>query len=293
MAGCVLMATLASSRADLPANLRTENLVAWCVVPFDAAKRGPVERAAMLRDLGIRRCAYDWRAEHVPEFEEEILQYEKQGIEFFAFWRGHDEAYRLFEKHEVRPQIWQTLRGPDASTEEGKVEEAARSMESLAKRTAELGCRLGLYNHGGWGGEPRNLVAVCERLHTMGHRHVGIVYNWHHGHGHIGDWAEALALMKKHLLCLNLNGMNADARPKILPLGQGEHELAMLKELIASGYDGPVGILDHQTDLDAKESLQDNLDGLAWLMKEVEEPGSGGSRPVPKAIPHSAGATRD
>ena len=56
----------------------------------------------------------------------------------------------------------------------------------------------------------------------------------------------------------------------------------MLKELIASGYEGPVGILDHQAELDAKEALQDNLDGLAWLMKEVEKPGSGGSRPVPR-----------
>ena len=99
--------------------------------------------------------------------------------------------------------------------------------------------------------------------------------------------------MKKHLLCLNLNGMNADAQPKILPLGQGEHELAMLRELIASEYDGPVGILDHQADLDAKEALQDNLDGLEWLMKEIERPGSAGPRPVPKARPHLESSSRN
>jgi hypothetical protein len=29
-----------------------------------------------------------------------------------------------------------------------------------------------------------------------GHKNVGIVYNWHHGHGHIGDWKESLKLMK-------------------------------------------------------------------------------------------------
>jgi len=27
------------------------NLVAWCIVPFDARERGPEERAAMLRSL--------------------------------------------------------------------------------------------------------------------------------------------------------------------------------------------------------------------------------------------------
>ena len=52
-------------------------------------------------------------------------------------------------------------------------------------------CKLGLYNHGGWGGEPENLVAVCKVLREQ-HKadHVGIVYNLHHGHGHIDDFAD-------------------------------------------------------------------------------------------------------
>ncbi len=31
-----------------------DNLVAWCVVPFDSKKRGPEERVAMLRRLGFK-----------------------------------------------------------------------------------------------------------------------------------------------------------------------------------------------------------------------------------------------
>ena len=69
---------------------RKENLVAWCIVPFDKNKRGPVERAEMLKDLGIKKVAYDWRAEHVPTFEEEIQECDKKGIEFLAFWSWHD-----------------------------------------------------------------------------------------------------------------------------------------------------------------------------------------------------------
>src|SRR5262245_34288462 len=42
-----------------------DNLVAWCIVPFDSQKRGPEERAAMLQRLGFRHFAYDWRAEHI------------------------------------------------------------------------------------------------------------------------------------------------------------------------------------------------------------------------------------
>ncbi|MFT5466420.1 MAG: hypothetical protein ACI8UO_001520 [Verrucomicrobiales bacterium] len=247
--------------------LARENLVAWCIVPFDAKKRGPVERTEMLVELGLKRCAYDWRKEHVPTFEQEILEYKKHGIEFFAFWSVHEEAFTLFKKHDLHPQIWQTMVSPKEGTQDEKVVAAADSTEALAKRTAELGCKLGLYNHGGWGGEPANLAAVCKLLRERGHEHVGIVYNWHHGHGHIDDWTETLELMKPFIHCLNLNGMNPDAQPKILPLGQGAHEKAMLEVVLKSGYDGPIGILDHRNELDSKEALQANLDGLEKLKK--------------------------
>ncbi|MDA0725322.1 MAG: hypothetical protein O3B25_13790 [Verrucomicrobia bacterium] len=41
-----------------------DNLVAWCIVPFDAKKRGPAERAEMAKRLGFTKIAYDWRGEH-------------------------------------------------------------------------------------------------------------------------------------------------------------------------------------------------------------------------------------
>jgi hypothetical protein len=56
------------------------NLVAWCIVPFDARKRGPEERAQMLDRLGIKRLAYDWRAEHVPTFDAEMEACQRHGI---------------------------------------------------------------------------------------------------------------------------------------------------------------------------------------------------------------------
>jgi len=81
-----------------------------------------------------------------------------------------------------------------------------------------LGCKLGIYNYGGGSGEPTSLVAVCERLQELGDDHVGIVYNFHHGHQYINDWKQSFAMIKPFVLCLNLDGMNADAKPKILEL---------------------------------------------------------------------------
>ncbi len=268
-----LRAPEGATAAAAPVNLSKENLVAWCIVPFDAKQRGPAERAVMLKELGITRCAYDWRKEHVASFEQEIIEYQKQGIEFFAFWGGHDAAFELFEKYDLHPQIWRTLPSQKGDNEAEKIESAAQAMQPLAKRAMELGCKLGLYNHGGWGGEPENMVAVCERLKAMGYGNVGIVYNFHHGHGHINDWAKSFTMMQPYLLCLNLNGMveKGDAvGKKILALGDGDRELAMLQVVVDSGYKGPVGILDHRPETDSAETLRGNLLGLTKLRSALE-----------------------
>ena len=60
------------------------NLMAWCIVPFDARKRGPEERAAMMASLGFRHFAYDYRAEHIPQFDAEIAACRKHGVSFDA-----------------------------------------------------------------------------------------------------------------------------------------------------------------------------------------------------------------
>jgi hypothetical protein len=276
-----LVLTFSSLQGTEIKNLERKNLVPWCIVPFDAKKRTPEERAKMLVRLGFKRSAYDWRAQHVQEFEKEILQCKKHGIEFFAFWNVHEKAFELFQKYKIHPQIWKTLRYPKSGTQEQKIRSAKQAMIPLAMRTAEIGCKLGLYNHGGWGGKPENLVAVCKALRAEGHNHVGIVYNWHHGHGRIEEWKQDLDLMLPYLHCLNLNGMNTGAQPKILELGQGEHEQKMLKIVLESGYNGPVGILDHQNKLDAEESLQANLTGLDYLLKKIKANKERESLPFP------------
>ena len=59
-----------------------------------------------------------------------------------------------------------------------------------------------------------------------------------------------------------LNGMNTGAKPKILPIGKGEHDDKLLRIIAASGYTGPIGILDHRSDTDAEVALRQNLGGL-------------------------------
>jgi putative heme-binding domain-containing protein len=254
-----------------------DNLVAWCIVPFDAKKRGPDERAVMLKRLGFKRFAYDWRAEHVSTFDAEMRALKRQDIKLEAFWFPaalNDEAkaiLALLERHKLKTQLWITMGdpAPQAKDQAGKIVAAARILAPIADRAAKIGCTVGLYNHGGWFGEPENQLAVIARLNRA---NVGIVYNLHHGHDHLARLPALLKKMMPHLLALNLNGMVKDGDrlgKKIVPLGQGDEDLRVLKTIRDSGYRGPIGILGHTQD-DAQERLRDNLEGLDWLVGQLE-----------------------
>lgn len=265
-------------------NFLTRNLVAWCIVPFDAKNRGPADRALMVRDLGFTRVAYDWREKHIPEFEQEIIEYKKNGLEYFAFWNWHESMAALIKKHEIQPQIWDMFRGKlPEGTEDEKTHFVVQQFLPKAQRARELGLKFGIYSHGGWAGKPENLVAVCECLRGKhGLTNVGIVYSFHHGHEDIADFPSVFATVQPFLLCLNLNGMADPATinrrtqaNQIVTIGKGLHEAAMIREVIKAGYDGPIGIIGHRADVDAKESLGANLVGLEALLDEL------GSSPDP------------
>ena len=276
-ADAVALASQAPTSTALKKLLAKDNLVAWCIVPFDAKRRGPEERAAMLERLGIRRMAYDWRDEHVPQFDRELAAYKRHGISLHAFWTPVNTDSPMTEPHwpvvldlvkrnDVRPELWTMLNNAlvDSLPAEARPQRAAEILEPVARAAADLGCKLGLYNHGGWFGEPDNQVAIIKALRDKKVDNVGVVYNFHHGHEHMADFAPLARRMAPYLLTVNVNGMRAGG-PKILSLGQGDEEAAMIHALVAAGYRGPLGILGHREEQDAEECLRESLDGLVRL----------------------------
>jgi hypothetical protein len=257
------------------------NLVAWCIVPFDAKKRGPEERAQMLERLGIKRLAYDYRPEHIPTFDAEVEAMKRHGIEFTAWWFPttlDDEAraiLRVIERHKITPQLWVTGGGDwakDPIQQGHRVTAEVARLKPIAKAAAQAGCKVGLYNHGYWFGEPDNQIQIIERLKGEGVTDVGIVYNFHHGHDHITRFPKLFRRMQPYLLCVNLNGMVRDGDKlgkKILHLGEGDQELPMLKVIRDSGWFGAVGIIDHRPETDSEETLRRNLAGLDALIKQM------------------------
>jgi hypothetical protein len=257
--------------------LAMDDLVAWCIVPFDSRKRSPEERIAMLERLGFKRYAYDWRAEHLPDTARELRLAREHGIRVEAVWVWieKDQPGRLSESNErllsalreagLSTQLWVGFAPGffEGMTDEQKVARGAEMVRHLSDRAAETKSRVALYNHGDWFGEPENQVRIIQALPG---RDVGIVYNFHHGHEHIARFDAVVKAIRPWLWVVNLDGMRPEG-PKILPFGTGTRERQMLQTVLDSGFNGPFGVLGHVDDADVEEILRGNLRGLGFTPK--------------------------
>jgi hypothetical protein len=264
-----------------------QNLTAWCVVPFDAKKRGPEERAEMLQRLGFKQFAYDWRAKDIPAFDAEVEALGKHGINLAAWWFPTDPGdptaqiiLAVIKRHGIHPQLWVMGGGGPAKTEAEqaqRVEQEADRIQKIVALAAPFGCKVELYNHNGWFGIPDNEVAVIRRLKEKGVAGVGMVYNFSHGHGDMADFPAIWQRIAPFVVAVNVSGMVADER--LIPPSQGDKELDMLRGIAQSGWRGPIGLIAEQGG-DAEITLTNGLRGLDWLSKELAQPGSGGPRPI-------------
>jgi sugar phosphate isomerase/epimerase len=268
-----------------------ENLAAWCIVPFDAKKRGPEERAAMLERLGLTMLAYDYRAEHIPTFDAEIAALKRHQVTLLAWWFPgglNSEARAILDcikRNDVHPQLWVMLEGGPhlrlaqafESTPEAQEKHIARlvaAAKPIAAEAAKLGCQVALYNHGGWFGVPENQIKIVERLRRDGVDNVGMIYTQHHGHGDVDRFEALFPKMQPYLLAVSLNGMMKDGDLRghnlgTIPLGQGDQDLRLLRIIKHSGWRGPVSII-NESEADAELRLLDNLEGLAWLNRQLK-----------------------
>lgn len=254
-----------------------EKLYAWCIVPFDSLNRTPKERIAMLQRLGISKYAYDWRQEHLETTAEELKLAKRNGVEINALWlwidnnwdavgklnEANERLFRIIEEEAYHGQIWVSFNANffENLTDREAVEKGAEMIGFLSKRARALGCRLALYNHGDWFGEPENQIKIIEALPD---EDLGIIFNFHHAHQQIDYFPEMVDKMLPYLWSVNLNGVRKGG-PKILSIGQGDHEAQMIRLLLDKGYQGDFGILGHVENADVEMILKANLEGLKKL----------------------------
>ncbi len=254
-------------------------LYAWCIVPYDAVERSPEERISMLKALGFQRYAYDWRADDLDDMAGELTLAAENGIEVVAVWLWIDKdwdrpgklndanrkIFSVIREVNLKTQLWVGFHPNyfEDLTDSQAVAAGAEMIGYLASRADELGCKVALYNHGDWFGEPANQVKIIQALPE---RDIGIVYNFHHAHHQLDYYPQIVESMLPYLWSVNLNGMRKRG-PKILPIGKGDEEERMLSLLFEQGFTGPFGILGHVEDRDVEDVLRLNLTGLEALSK--------------------------
>jgi hypothetical protein len=279
LAACLLLIQCKNNRNDYVMDM--DRVFAWCIVPFDSMQRTPQQRIEMLKELGIKKYAYDWRDKHLDEMVGEWKLARENQIEVSAVWLWLDERTdtigklspaneRLFANLDsagLHTDLWLSFNANyfDSLSQDQALAKAVAIVDYIAGRAKSLGCKLVLYNHGDWFGEPGNQVQIIRALPGQD---IGIVYSFHHVHHQLDRFQPLLDTMLPYLKAVNLNGMRRDG-PKILALNEGDEEQAMIRTLLAKGYTGPLGILGHVEEADVKQVLEKNKTGLEAILSGI------------------------
>lgn len=273
-----------------------DQLQAWCIVPYDSLKRTPEQRAQMLHELGFKAYAYDYREVHIPTFDEEVDVMKASGIEITAWWfpRQLDDTARkildVIERHGIKPDLWVSLINEikpayTSAEQTARIQEATDRLRPIAVEARRLGIKVGLYNHGGWFGDPDNELLVMHRLQAEGFNNIGLVYNFHHAHPHIRNFDKIWPRICADVIAVNLNGMVPDgdrSGRKILFLNEGTEEQEMIRIIRRSGWRGRVGIVSHIAEYDAAKTLAHNLAGYEQLLARLTAEEASSSKSEPK-----------
>ena len=258
-------------------HFETENLYPWCVVAYDAVERIPAERIKMLKEMGFVKYAYDWRDKHLNEAAGEIKLAQENGLEVIAVWLwlnaqrdspgslspANERIFEILKEVELKSTLWLSFSPNffEGLSQEQSMDRAIEMIKFVHTKAEESDCKVALYNHRGWFGNPHNQVEIIQALPEL---NLTMVYNFHHAHEYLDEFPQIAKKMKPYLSAVNLNGMQKEG-PKILPIGAGNDENEMIKHLIDEGFSGPWGILGHVENEDVKMVLDKNIEGLNSL----------------------------
>lgn len=258
-------------------HLNNENIIPWCIVAFDSVNRSPLQRIEMLKDFGFDKYAYDWRDHHLDDMLEEIQLARENSIEVVSVWlwlnaerdslgqlsMSNQRMFKNLKESKLETTLWLSFNNNffEGLDHAEALKRGIDLVKFINEKAAAINCTVALYNHTGWFGNPYNQVEIIKALPQF---NLKIVYNFHHGHEHIDTFGEIADVMLPYLVNVNLNGMKSGG-PKILPVGQGDHEGEMIQVLLDKGYNGPWGVLGHVENADVKFVLEQNRNGLNLL----------------------------
>ncbi|MBX2846480.1 MAG: sugar phosphate isomerase/epimerase [Saprospiraceae bacterium] len=277
---CLFAILHCTTKNETPTPTITE-VAPWCILGFDALDRTPEERIDMLKTMGFKEYGYNRGNGNFLTMKEEfqLAQNNDININSIFLWLNakRDSLGKFSPSNQLmldnlkaidqKPTIWVSFSDNffEDLSQEASVQRAVDMLQFVKQTADEVGCPLALYNHHGWFGNPHHQVEILEQLNMDD---LTMVYNFHHAHDYIDEFPEVAKKIIPYLSHVTLNGMRKDG-PQIYPLGQGEHELDMIKALLDAGYEGTWGILGHVKTEDVQLILQENMIGLDSLNHQL------------------------
>lgn len=273
----LLILLFSSCNKDQKALIKINEVSPWCIIGFDSMDRSPELRISLLQELGLNRYGFNKGKGDLTTMIQEFNLASENDIEIASvfLWlnaqrdsigklsTANQELLNNIKKVDQKPAIWVSFsdnffKEIDQDSSLHLSTEMIKYVKSIAD---DLGCKLSLYNHHGWFGNPHNQVKILEQLSDDS---VSIVYNFHHAQEYVDEFPAIVQKIKPYLSFVNLNGVNREG-PQIVTLGKGDHEYEMIKELTEAGFSGPWGILGHIKTEDVRDVLIRNLKGLEEL----------------------------
>lgn len=255
----------------------------WCILGFDSLDRTPQERITMLNEMGLSKYGFNKGKGDLTTMKEEFQLAKENDIEITSLFLwlnakrdsigklspANQELLSNLKEIAYKPTIWVSF-SDNFFKEKNQEQSIALSMDMIKFIKAEadeLGCKLALYNHRGWFGNPHHQLEILKRLNDES---ITMVYNFHHSHEYVDEFPEIVKKMKPYLSYVNLNGVKKEG-PEILPIGSGDYEYDMIKNLLDEGYNGPWGILGHIKTDDVEKVLNRNIEGLKMVNSKLKK----------------------
>lgn len=263
--------------------IKVDEVSPWCILGFDSLDRTPQQRIAMLKEMGFTKYGFNRGKVNLDEMEKEFKLARENDIEITSIFLwlnakrdsigklspSNQELLGNLKKVAQKPTIWLSFSNNffEELNQEESIAFSVEMIKFIKMKADEVGCKLALYNHHGWFGNPYNQIKILEELKEDS---LTMVYNFHHAQEYVDEFPEIVKKMKPYLSYVNLNGVKKEG-PQILTIGEGEYEYKMIKLLKEEGFNGPWGILGHIKTEDVQKVLKRNIDGLKLLNSKYNQ----------------------
>ncbi|MGY6648336.1 sugar phosphate isomerase/epimerase family protein [Wenyingzhuangia sp. IMCC45574] len=264
-------------------SIKIREVSPWCIIGFDSLNRTPKQRISMLKQMGFTKYGYNKGKGDLSKMKDEFRLAKENNLQITSvfLWLNanrdsigklssmNQELLNNLTEIDTKPTIWLSFSHNFFKNinQNESIEVATKMIKQIKLKADEIGCKLALYNHHGWFGNPYNQLEVLEKLNQDD---ISIVYNFHHAHEYVDEFPKIVKKIMPYLSYVNLNGVKKEG-PKILPIGKGDFELKMIQQLLEEGYKGPWGILGHIKNEDVQKVLNRNIDGLKLINSKLNQ----------------------